>query len=62
MENVDTIPVEVAYALCDRQAILVLEVAVDATVAETIRLSGILEQFPESTTTRVEPPAKKDES
>ena len=47
MENVNTIPVEVAYALCDRQAILVLEVAVDATVAETIRLSGILEQFPE---------------
>ena len=47
MENVDTIPVEVAYALSDRQVILVLEVAPGATITEIIRLSGILEQFPE---------------
>jgi len=47
MENVDTISVEVAYALPDRQIILVLEVAPGATLAEIIHLSGILEQFPE---------------
>ena len=47
MENVDTIPVEVAYALPDRQVIIALQVSPGATIAEIIRLSGILEQFPE---------------
>ena len=47
MENVDTIPVEVAYALPEKQVILALEVAPGATIAEIIRVSGILEQFPE---------------
>ena len=47
MENADTIPVEVVYALPDRQAILALEVAADATIAAVIEQSGILEQFPE---------------
>jgi len=47
MENADTMPVEVAYALPDRQVILALEVAADATVAAVIAQSGILAQFPE---------------
>lgn len=47
MENAENIPVEVAYALPDRQVILVLEVVVDATVADVIAQSGILQQFPE---------------
>ena len=47
MENAETIPVEVAYALPDRQVLLALEVAADATLAEVIAQSGILAQFPE---------------
>jgi putative ubiquitin-RnfH superfamily antitoxin RatB of RatAB toxin-antitoxin module len=47
MENADTIPVEVVYALRDRQVIQALEVASDATIAAVIEQSGILEQFPE---------------
>ena len=47
MENADTIPVEVVYALPDRQTLLALEVASDATIAAVIEQSGILEQFPE---------------
>jgi len=39
--------VEVTYALPDRQVILSLDVAVDASVEEVIRASGILAQFPE---------------
>jgi hypothetical protein len=47
MENADKIPVEVAYALPERQVILDLEVAPDTTLAEVIRASGILDLFPE---------------
>ncbi|MCG6900653.1 MAG: RnfH family protein [Gammaproteobacteria bacterium] len=47
MENADTIPVEVVYALPDRQTLLALEVASDATIAAVIEQSGILKQFPE---------------
>jgi hypothetical protein len=47
MGNAETIPVEVTYALPDRQVILALEVAADATVATVIEQSGILSQFPE---------------
>jgi putative ubiquitin-RnfH superfamily antitoxin RatB of RatAB toxin-antitoxin module len=47
MENAETIPVELVYALPDRQVILVLEVAVDATIDAVIAQSGILGQFPE---------------
>ena len=47
MENAETIPVEVAYALSDRQIVLALDVVADATVAEVITQSGILEQFSE---------------
>jgi putative ubiquitin-RnfH superfamily antitoxin RatB of RatAB toxin-antitoxin module len=36
----------VAYALSDRQIVLALDVVADATVAEVITQSGILEQFP----------------
>jgi len=47
MDNADKIPVEVSYALPDRQVILDLDVAPDTTLAEVIRASGILERFPE---------------
>ncbi|MGB5538719.1 MAG: RnfH family protein [Gammaproteobacteria bacterium] len=47
MENADRIPVEVAYALPEKQVILKLMVAPDATLESTIRASGILEQFPD---------------
>jgi len=47
MENAETIPVEVAYAFSDRQIVLALDVVADATVAEVITQSGILEQFSE---------------
>ena len=47
MENAETIPVEVAYAFSDRQIVLALDVVADATVADVITQSGILEQFSE---------------
>ena len=47
MDNVDTILVEVAYALPEKQMILALDVAADATLEEVIRASGMLERFPE---------------
>jgi putative ubiquitin-RnfH superfamily antitoxin RatB of RatAB toxin-antitoxin module len=47
MDNVDNMPVEVAYALPDRQVILVVEVAPDATLEDAIRASGILQQYPD---------------
>ena len=47
MENADRIPVEVAYALPEKQVILKLMVAPDATLESAIRASGILEQFPD---------------
>lgn len=47
MENADRIPVEVAYALPEKQVILKLAVAPDATLESVIRTSGILEQFPD---------------
>ncbi len=39
--------VEVAYARPDVQVILTVEVSEGATVAEAVRLSGILADFPE---------------
>ena len=45
--NAEKISVEVTYALPDRQVILALDVAVDASIEEVIRASGILSQFPE---------------
>lgn len=48
MENQpDSMNVEVAYARPDKQVILETKVPQGATVAEAIRRSGILEQFPE---------------
>jgi hypothetical protein len=47
MDNADKIPVEVAYALAERQLILGLDVAPDATLEAVIRASGILDKFPE---------------
>lgn len=47
MENVETIPVEVVYALPDRQVILALEVPAAASIADVIAQSGILQQFPD---------------
>ena len=41
------IKVEVAYALPSQQAIMPLTLAVESTVEEAIKLSGILEKFPE---------------
>ena len=43
----ETIEVEVAYALPERQLILKVEVPVGASAIEAVRLSGIEEQFPE---------------
>jgi putative ubiquitin-RnfH superfamily antitoxin RatB of RatAB toxin-antitoxin module len=47
MDSAESLPVEVVYALADRQVVLALNVAVDATVADVIAQSGILKQFPE---------------
>jgi len=47
MANAETIPVEVVYALPDRQVVLALEMVADATIADVITQSGILEKFPE---------------
>lgn len=41
------IHVEVAYALPDRQALLNVRLAEDATVEDAIRASGVLDAFPE---------------
>jgi putative ubiquitin-RnfH superfamily antitoxin RatB of RatAB toxin-antitoxin module len=46
MDNADKISVEVAYALPEKQLILRLDVAPDATLEEVIRASGILDKFP----------------
>lgn len=43
----ETIEVEVAFALPERQLILKAEVPVGTTAIEAARLSGIEEQFPE---------------
>ena len=47
MDNADKIPVEVAYALPERQVIVVVDVAAGATLEEAVRASGILEQYPD---------------
>ncbi len=47
MVSADSMPVEVAYALPDRQLVLQLVVAPDATLEQAIHASGILEKFPE---------------
>ena len=47
MESAKTIPVTVVYALADQQVVFALDVVADATIAEVISQSGILEKFPE---------------
>lgn len=47
MASDSTIKVEVAYALPDRQELLALSVPVGTTVEAAIRLSGLLEQYPD---------------
>ena len=47
MESAKTIPVTVVYALADKQVVFALDVVADATIAEVITQSGILEKFPE---------------
>ncbi len=42
----DTIPVEVAFALPDEQAIIPIEVPEGITIEEAIRRSGIQRRFP----------------
>ena len=41
------ITIEVAYAKPEQQVIISLEMPEDTTVEQTIKASGILEQFPE---------------
>ena len=43
----EPIEVEVAYARPDEQVILTVQVPPGTTIAEAIRLSGVLERFPE---------------
>ena len=47
MEDPDTIPVELAYALPQEQIVLTLEVPVGTTLGAAITRSVILERFPE---------------
>jgi uncharacterized protein len=42
-----TIPIEIAYALPSQQIILKLQIEEGATAEQAIRVSGILEKFPE---------------
>jgi Uncharacterized protein conserved in bacteria len=42
-----TIPIEIAYALPSQQIILKLQIEEGATAEQAIRISGILEKFPE---------------
>ncbi|MDX1655134.1 MAG: RnfH family protein [Candidatus Competibacteraceae bacterium] len=46
MADVKTIPVEVAYALADEQAIIPVEVPQGTTLEQAIQLSRITERFP----------------
>lgn len=47
MAEQDSIRVEVAYALPERQEIVALDVPAGTSVEEAIHRSGILEEFPE---------------
>jgi len=42
-----TIHVEVAYALCERQALVAVEIEEGGTVEDAIQRSGVLVEFPE---------------
>lgn len=47
MENADKMDVEVTYARPDVQVIIPVKADANATVEEVIKLSGVLEQFPD---------------
>lgn len=47
MAEEKTIPVEVAYAKPETQVIISLNVKPGTTLIEAVKLSGVLEQFPE---------------
>jgi len=47
MENAETMAVEVAYALPDKQTILTVQVPPGATLRQAIEASGVLERFPD---------------
>jgi uncharacterized protein len=47
MENAESMSVEVAYALPDKQVILTVQLAPGATLREAIDASGLLDRFPD---------------
>jgi putative ubiquitin-RnfH superfamily antitoxin RatB of RatAB toxin-antitoxin module len=47
LENAEVITVEVAFALPEEQTIVPLEVAGGTTVEQAIKLSGLLEKYPQ---------------
>lgn len=47
MENLDTINVEVAFALPNEQVIVPVEVPTPTTIEQAIHLSGILKRYPQ---------------
>lgn len=53
MGGAETIEIEVVYALPGRQRVLRVHVATDTSVAQAVRQSGILREFPEVDPERV---------
>jgi putative ubiquitin-RnfH superfamily antitoxin RatB of RatAB toxin-antitoxin module len=47
MADAECLPIEVVYACREVQAVAALEVPPGTTVGEALRLSGLLERFPE---------------
>jgi putative ubiquitin-RnfH superfamily antitoxin RatB of RatAB toxin-antitoxin module len=47
MPETDKIFIEVAYAVPETQVLIPLDVSLGTTVEEAVKLSGILEQFPD---------------
>jgi putative ubiquitin-RnfH superfamily antitoxin RatB of RatAB toxin-antitoxin module len=50
--NTRRLRVEVAYALCDEQALIALEVEEGASAREAVERSGLLQRYPEITLAR----------
>lgn len=47
MDNVERYFIEVAYALPEEQVLITLDVEQGTTVEQAVKLSGVLEQFPD---------------
>ena len=47
MDNTETIFIEVAYAIPEEQVLISLDVAQGTTVEQAVKLSGVLEKFPD---------------